>query len=80
LNWLDIILTVVLVIPAFMGLRMGIIKAALSLLGLILGVVLAGNLYKPVSNIFGFINNESVANIWCWLWWPQLCWPTCSGR
>ncbi|MCK5577003.1 MAG: CvpA family protein, partial [Dehalococcoidales bacterium] len=63
MNWLDIILIVVLVVPTFMGLRMGIIKAALSLVGLIVGVVLAGNFYKPVSNIFGFINNEQVANI-----------------
>jgi membrane protein required for colicin V production len=46
-----------------MGLRMGIIKAALSLVGLVVGVVLAGNFYKPVSNIFSFINNEQVANI-----------------
>lgn len=63
MNWLDIILTVVLVIPAFMGLRMGIIKAVLSLVGLVVGVVMAGNLYKPVSNIFSFINNEQVANV-----------------
>ncbi len=62
MNGLDIILTVVLVIPAFMGLRMGIIKAVLSLVGLVVGVVMAGNLYKPVSNIFGFINTSTIYN------------------
>ena len=63
MNGLDIILIVVLVVPAFMGLRMGLIKAALSLVGLVVGVVLAGNFFRPVSNIFGFIHNEEVANI-----------------
>ena len=61
MNWLDIVLLIMLVIPAFIGLRQGLIKAVLSLVGLIIGVVLAGYLYKPVSNIFGFIDNENVA-------------------
>ena len=61
MNWLDIVLLIMLVIPAFIGLRQGLIKAVLSLVGLIIGVVLAGYLYKPVSNIFGFTNNENVA-------------------
>ncbi len=63
MNWLDIILIVVLVIPALVGLRRGLIKAALSLAGLIVGVVLAGNFYGSVSGLFGFIDNQDVANI-----------------
>lgn len=63
MNWLDILILVALVVPAFIGLRMGIIRAALSLVGLIVGVVLAGNFYEPVSKLFGFINNQDVANI-----------------
>lgn len=63
MNWLDIIIIVALIFPAFVGLKMGIIKAALSLVGLIIGVVLAGNFYEPVSKIFGFIPNQDVANI-----------------
>jgi membrane protein required for colicin V production len=67
MNWLDILLLVVLAIPTFIGLRKGLIKAVLSLVGLIIGVVLAGHLYKPVSNIFGFIDNENVAYILAFL-------------
>jgi len=63
MHWLDIILLVLLFIPTFIGLRKGLIKAVLSLVGLIIGIVLAGHLYKPVSNIFGFISNENVAYI-----------------
>ena len=63
MNWLDIILLIMLFVPTFIGLRKGLIKMALSFVGLILGVVLAGNFYKPVSNIFGFIHNENVAYI-----------------
>jgi len=63
MNWLDIIIIIALIFPAFVGLKMGIIKAVLSLVGLIIGVVLAGNFYEPVSKIFGFITNQDVANI-----------------
>jgi uncharacterized membrane protein required for colicin V production len=63
MNWLDIVLIVLLFIPTFMGLRQGLIKAALSLAGLIVGVVLAGRLYPSVSGLFTFTNNENIANI-----------------
>jgi membrane protein required for colicin V production len=63
MHWLDIILLVALVIPTFIGLKQGLIKAVLSLVGLIIGVVLAGNFYKQVANVLGFIDNPDVANI-----------------
>ena len=63
MNWLDIVIIVALVIPIFIGLKQGIIKAALSLAGLIIGIVLASNFYEPLSKVLGFIPNEAVANI-----------------
>ena len=63
MNWLNIVILVALVIPAFIGLKQGLIKAAFSLAGLIIGVVLAGNFYKPLSKMLGFISNEDIANI-----------------
>jgi membrane protein required for colicin V production len=63
MNWLDILFLVLLFVPAFIGLRKGLIKAVLSLVGLIIGVVMAANLYEPVSKIFGFFNNENAAKI-----------------
>lgn len=63
MHWLDIVLIVSLVVPTFIGLKQGIIKAALSLVGLIIGVVVASNLYQPVGKLLGFIPNENAANI-----------------
>jgi membrane protein required for colicin V production len=63
MHWLDIILLVALVIPTFLGLKQGLIKAVLSLVGLIVGVVLAGNFYEQVAKVFGFIDNPNVANV-----------------
>jgi len=63
MNWLDIFLLVLLFVPTLIGLRKGLIRAALSLAGLLIGVVLAGRLYEPVSKIFGFFNNEKAADI-----------------
>ena len=63
MNGLDILFLVLLFIPAFMGFRKGLIKAVLSLVGLIIGVLIASNLYEPVSGMFGFFNNENAAKI-----------------
>ena len=63
MNPLDIGILVGLVVPAFIGLRRGLIKSALSLAGLIIGVVLAGNFYQPISKLCAFIHNEDVAHI-----------------
>ena len=63
MNGLDIVIIIALLIPIFIGLKLGIIMAALSLAGLIIGVVLASNFYDSVSKMLGFIPNEDVANI-----------------
>ena len=63
MNWIDIIIIIALIIPIFAGLRMGIIKAALSLVGLIVGVVLASNFYQELGGVLNFIADENIANI-----------------
>ena len=63
MNWLDIVIAVVLIIPIFTGLKQGLIKAALSLAGLIVGVILAGNFYQQLGGVLGFISNEDIANV-----------------
>jgi len=63
MNWLDIIIAVVLILPIFIGLKQGLIKAALSLAGLIVGVVLAGNFYRQLGGVMDFIPDENIANI-----------------
>jgi len=41
-NWLDIVLTLFLVLTTFLGLRQGIIRLVLLFFGLIVGIILAG--------------------------------------
>jgi membrane protein required for colicin V production len=61
--WLDIVLIVILAVFTLIGLKTGIIKAVLSLAGLIIGVILAGRLYLPLSEQLTFISNAAVAKI-----------------
>jgi len=61
MNWLDIVILVALVIAAFLGLRMGLIKAVLLLAGIIVGVVLAGHYSGPLGERLTFISSEGVA-------------------
>ena len=61
MNWLDIVIIVVIAISAFGGLKNGLIKAVLSLAGLIVGVVLAGRYYTPLSEQLTFIPQDKIA-------------------
>jgi len=63
MNWLDIAIIVAIAIAILIGLRIGIIKAVLSLAGLIVGVILAGRYYVPFSEWLSFIPQASVAKI-----------------
>lgn len=63
MNPLDIVIIVALAIPTFTGLKLGLIKAVLSLAGVVIGVVVASNLYQPVARLLGFIPDENIANI-----------------
>ena len=63
MNWLDIVLLVLLAVAAFFGLRMGLIKAALSLAGLIIGVILAGRYYGSLAQHLSFIPGDGVAEV-----------------
>lgn len=63
MNWLDILIAVVLIIRAFFGWRQGIIRGALCLVGSVIGVILAGNFYEPLSKVLDFIPIEYAAQI-----------------
>jgi len=63
MNWLDIIIIIALIIPIFTGLAQGLIRALLSLAGLIIGVVLASNFYQELSRVLTFIPEEAWANV-----------------
>ena len=63
MNWLDIAVLVAIAVSAYLGLRIGIIKAVLSLAGLIVGVILAGRYYVLFSEWLSFIPQASIAKI-----------------
>lgn len=63
MNWLDIVIIVVIGIGAFIGLRKGIIRMSLTLAGLIVGIVVAGRYYEPLSQYLTCISSPTWAGI-----------------
>ncbi len=62
MSWLDIVILVIVAGSTFSGLRRGLIKAALSLAGLIVGVILAGRYYAVLAGRLTFIQQDGLAN------------------
>lgn len=63
MHWLDIVIIVLIAIPTLVGLRSGIIKAVLSLAGVIIGVILAGHYHTALAQQLTFIPQENLAKI-----------------
>lgn len=63
MNWLDVVILIIIVIATFLGLWVGLIKAALFLAGIIVGVILAGRFYLPFSQVFSFLPGEGAAKV-----------------
>jgi len=55
MNWLDIVIAIILLVSIFIGLKIGLIKAILSLVGLILGIFLAGRFYESFAGVLTFL-------------------------
>ncbi len=63
MNWLDIIILILLIVPTFVGLKAGLIKALLTIIGGVVGLILAGQLYESFAGVLGFISNEGAAKV-----------------
>jgi membrane protein required for colicin V production len=63
MNLVDIVILVAIAVPVFQGLRKGLIGSLLSLVGIILGIFLAGQFYDTVGSWLGFIDNPDIANV-----------------
>ena len=59
MNWLDIVILIIVGVGAFMGLKMGVIRAGLTTLGIFVGTVLGGQLSDDIGGIFSGIDSES---------------------
>jgi membrane protein required for colicin V production len=63
MSWLDIVLLILMAISTLVGLKVGLIKAVLSLAGVIVGVVLAGRFYVSLAEHLTFISQPGLAKI-----------------
>jgi membrane protein required for colicin V production len=63
MNWLDIAVLVIIIVPTLIGLKFGIIKIVISLIGLIVGVILAGRYYAPFAEALTFISQPGIAKV-----------------
>jgi len=64
MNWLDVVIFLILVIPTFIGFKRGLAKTALPLLGIISGVVLAGVFYGSMADwLSSWLKSPSQARI-----------------
>jgi membrane protein required for colicin V production len=52
MNWLDVAIIVVAVVLGFVGMKHGIIRTVFSIIGLVVGIVLAGRYYDGFANLF----------------------------
>ncbi|MFH1031735.1 MAG: CvpA family protein [Chloroflexota bacterium] len=63
MNWLDIVILAAAGIAIIMGLLIGLIRAVLSLAGLVVGVILAGRFYMRLSELLTFIPQPKIAGV-----------------
>jgi membrane protein required for colicin V production len=63
MNWLDVVILVVFAISVFSGLRVGLIKVLFTVVGIIVGVVLAGHFSTSLGDKMTFISNPGWAKI-----------------
>ena len=64
MNWLDIIIIVILVMPAFIGLKRGLVGTVIPMIGIILGVIVAGRSYHHLSGLLdNWLNSEAQIKI-----------------
>ena len=63
MSWLDIAIIAIIGIATLIGLKIGIIKAVLTLAGVIVGVILAGRFYIALAEQLTFIPQETLARV-----------------
>jgi len=63
MSWLDIAVIVIIGIATLIGLKIGIIKAVLTLAGVIVGILLAGRFYVALADRLTFIPQETLAKV-----------------
>ena len=63
MNWVDVVIIIYLALSIISGFVQGLIRSLLSIIGLIVGILLASHFYKQLGDILTFISNRNVADI-----------------
>lgn len=63
MNWLDIVILILIVVPTVIGLKIGIIKVLFTIVGMIVGVILAGRFSESLGGALTFISDPGWARI-----------------
>ncbi len=59
MNWLDLVIIIIVGVSAFIGLKIGAIRAGLTALGIFVGSILGGQLSDDVGRFFSGIDSDS---------------------
>ena len=63
MNWVDIVIIIYLCLSVLSGFMQGLIRTVLSIIGLIVGIILAAHFYKQLGDALTFISNKNVADV-----------------
>ncbi len=65
MNWLDILLILMILLPVFIGYKRGLIGIILPLVGIVVGIFIAGRIYDNVSDWLhpGLLGSKAQADI-----------------
>ena len=63
MNWVDVVIIIYLGLSIFFGFAQGLIRTLFSIIGTIVGILLASHFYKQLGDILTFISNRNVADI-----------------
>jgi membrane protein required for colicin V production len=63
MNWLDVVILILIAVPAVAGLKFGVIKILFTVAGIIIGVVLAGQFSDSLAGALKFIDDPRWAEI-----------------
>jgi membrane protein required for colicin V production len=58
MNWLDLVFVILIALSAFMGLKIGLIRAGFTALGIFVGSILGGQLGDDIGGIFTGIDSD----------------------
>lgn len=64
MNWLDLLLLAILVVGAILGMRLGLLGAAINALALLIGWIVAGRLSDEVGGLFASsLSNDTIVTV-----------------